>query len=202
MDIERKILDLFLYNTKLRFRDIEDSLKLRSNKIAYHVKNLTRRKILVNNDGFYSLSDSSEHLIPYLSDKSSVLPVILIHLGNKDKAFLYDRNKRPYKGLLSMPGGRLLLGEGVSESVKRIMKNNFNINSKLVKVNSISLEQVKKSIKIVHSFLLIFVSAKTSDKIELIDFKNNKKKIIPRDFKLLTCDLNKDYKINTIYSKI
>ena len=184
MDIERKILDLFLYNAKLRFSDIESSLKLRSNKIAYHVKNLLTRKILVNNGGFYSLSDSSEHLIPYLSDKSSVLPVILIHLGDKSNAFLYDRNKRPYKGMLSMPGGRLLLGENIADAVQRIMKNNFNINSKLVKVNSISLEQVRKSKNIVHSFLLIFVSAKTKDKIELINLNKNKRKIIPSDFNL------------------
>jgi ADP-ribose pyrophosphatase YjhB (NUDIX family) len=202
MDIERKILDLFLYNHKLRFRDIESSLKLRSNKIAYHVKNLITRRILVNNEGYYSLSDSSEHLIPYLSDKSSVLPVMLIHLGDNKKAFLYSRNKRPYKGLLSMPGGRLLLGESIADAVKRIMKNNFNINSKLEKVNSISLEHVKKAGKIVHSFLLIFVTAKTKDKIELVDLKKHKRKIIPSDYKLLTTALDKSYKINTIYSRI
>ncbi|MDP1728939.1 MAG: hypothetical protein Q8L27_01910 [archaeon] len=202
MDIERKILDLFLYNHKLRFRDIEESLKLRSNKIAYHVKNLVNRKILVNSEGHYLISDSSEHLIPYLSDKSSVLPVVLIHIGNNKQAFLYDRNKRPYKGKLSMPGGRLLLGETLNECVERIMKNNFNINSKFVKVNSISLEQVKKAGKIVHSFLLIFISARTKDKIEFVDLKKNKRKIIPSDYKLLVGDLNKEYKINTIYSKI
>jgi ADP-ribose pyrophosphatase YjhB (NUDIX family) len=202
MDVERKILDLFLYNHKLRFRDIEDSLKLRSNKIAYHVKNLLIKRILVNEQGYYSLSDSSEHLIPYLSDKSSVLPVILIHIGNNNNAFLYNRNKRPYKGLLSMPGGRLLLGENIGDAVKRIMKNNFNIQAKLVKVNSISLEQVKKSDKIVHSFLLILITAKTKDKIGLVDLKKNKRKIIPSDYKLLTNDLDKSYKINTIYSRI
>jgi ADP-ribose pyrophosphatase YjhB (NUDIX family) len=202
MDVERKILDLFLYNHKLRFRDIEEALKIRSNKIAYHVKNLRIRKILVNEHGYYSLSDSSEHLIPYLSDKNSVLPVILIHMGDKNNAFLYNRNKRPYKGLLSMPGGRLLLGESLEEAVKRIMNNNFNITSKLAKVNSISLEQVKKSGKIVHSFLLIFVTAKTSDKVELVNLKKNKRKIILSDYKLLTSDLGKNYRLDTIYSKI
>jgi ADP-ribose pyrophosphatase YjhB (NUDIX family) len=202
MEVERKILNLFLYNHKLRFRDIEDTLKLRSNKIAYHIKSLLARRILVNEAGYYSLSDSSEHLIPYLSDKSSVLPVILIHIGDKNSAFLYDRNKRPYKGKLSMPGGRLLLGESIKDAVTRIMKNNFNIEPKLVRVNSISLEQVKKSNKIVHSFLLIFITAKTKDKIELINLKKNKRKIIPSDYKLLINDSDKNYKINTIYSKI
>jgi ADP-ribose pyrophosphatase YjhB (NUDIX family) len=202
MDVERKILNLFLYNHKLRFRDIEDSLKLRSNKIAYHVKNLVNRKILVNEKGYYSLSDSSEHLIPYLSDKSSVLPVVLIHIGDNKRVFLYDRNKRPYKGKLSMPGGRILLGENLNSAVERIMKNNFNISSKFAKVNSISFEQVKKSGKIVHSFLLIFVTAKTKDKIELVELKKNKRKIIPSDYLLLTNDLDKSYKLKTIYSRI
>src|SRR3989344_347825 len=140
MNIERKILDLFLYNHKLRFKDLESALKLRSNKIAYHVKNLILRKILVNEQGYYSLSDSSEHLIPYLSDKSSVLPVILVHIGDKNHAFLYDRNKRPYNGKLSMPGGRILVGESIQDSVKRIMQQKFNVQVKLKKINSISLE--------------------------------------------------------------
>jgi ADP-ribose pyrophosphatase YjhB (NUDIX family) len=202
MEIERKILDLFLYNHKLRFRDIESSLKLRSNKIAYHVKQLVSKKILVNLNGEYSLSDSSEHLIPYLSDKSSVLPVLLIHIGDKNHAFLYNRAKRPYKGLLSLPGGRLLVGESLAMATERIILQKFNIHAKFGKVNSISLEQVKKSGKIVHSFLLILVSAKTKDKIELFDLLKNKRKIIPSDYRLLCNDLNKDYKINTIYSKI
>lgn len=202
MDIERKILDLFLYNHKLRFRDIEEALKIRSNKIAYHVKNLLLRKILVNEAGYYSLSDSSEHLIPYLSDKSSVLPVVLIHIGDADRAFLYNRSKRPYKGFLSMPGGRLLLGESINDAVERIMRNNFNINARLVKINSVSLEHVKKAGKIVHSFLLIFITAKTPDKIEPIDIKKNKLRIIPSDYSLLTRNLDKSYNIDTIYSRI
>lgn len=202
MEVERKILDLFLYNHKLRFRDIESALKLRSNKIAYHVKQLVNKKILVNNNSEYSLSDSSEHLIPYLSDKSSVLPVILIHIGDKNHAFLYARNKRPYKGLLSLPGGRLLVGESLVQATGRIIKQKFNIHVNFSKVNSISLEQVRKSGKIVHSFLLILVTAKTKDAIELFDLLKNKRKIIPSDYRLLVNDLNKNYKINTIYSKI
>ena len=109
---------------------------------------------------FYCLNEDSEYLIPYIDSKISVLPVILIALTKEKKIFLYKRQKKPYKDKLSLPGGRLILGENIKNAVKRIMKK-YNINAHLKKINSISLEQVKKKGKIIHTFLLIFVSAET-----------------------------------------
>src|SRR3989344_2109558 len=119
--MQGKILDLFVYNDKLKFNEIEKNLKIRSNKLAYHLKKLLKKKILVKEGNYYILSETSEYLIPYISEKKSILPAILIHIGNKKQAFLYKRNKRPYKDLLSMPGGRFLVGETIQQATKRIM---------------------------------------------------------------------------------
>jgi len=199
---EKKILELFLFNNNLKFNEIEKQIKIRSNKLSYYIKNLIKKGILNKSEDNYSLSETAEYLIPYLSDKNSALPVIIIHLGDKNQCFLYNRKKRPFKDYLSLPGGRFLTNESIPKATKRLMKK-FNINANFKKINSISLEHVQKqgSKSKIHSFILIFVSAITKDKILLTNINNNKKIIIKSDYQLLKNDLNKEIKINTLYSK-
>lgn len=198
--MEKQILNLFLYNNYLKFNEIEKFLKTRSNKLAYHIKQLIKKGILIKKQGHYSLSKTSEHLIPYLSNKKSVLPVILIHIGTKNKVFLYKREKKPFKNYLSLPGGRLLTKESIKQATKRIMKNKFNMPIEFKQINSISLEHVKRS-EIIHSFLLILVSVKTKEDIKLMNVNKNKSKIIPSDYKLIK-NKKESIDINTIYSQI
>jgi biotin operon repressor len=195
--MQEKILKLFLYSHKLKFSEIEKQLNIRSNKLAYHIKNLEKKGIIVKDKDFYRLSDTAEELIPYLTQKKSVLPVILIAIGDKNRFFLYQREKRPFKNKLSLPGGRILLGETIPQATQRLMKK-FKINAKFQKINSISLEKVKKKNKILHTFLLIFVTAQTKDKILLIDINKDKSKIISSDYKLIKSDINKEIKIKNI----
>ena len=199
--MEKEILKLFLTENKLKFSEIEKSLKIRSNKLDYHLKKLIHKNILEKEKEFYKLTKTSEYLIPYVSEKNPVLSVILIIIGNKQKIFLCKRIKRPYKNKLSLPGGRILLGETIPSSIKRIMKEKHNISAKFKKINSISLEQIKKKNKIIHTFLLILTTATVKDKIPLTEIQKNKKRIIPSDYQLITKDFNKKINIQTIYSK-
>ena len=48
--MENEILKLFAFNDKLRFNEIEDFLKTRSNKLSYHLKKLVKRGILIRNN--------------------------------------------------------------------------------------------------------------------------------------------------------
>ena len=219
---EQKILELFLFNNNLKFNEIEKLIKIRSNKLAYHIKSLIKKGVLIKERENYSLSETAEYLIPYLSNKKAVLPVVLVHVGDKKQCFLYNRKKRPFKDYLSLPGGRFLINESIQDATNRLMKK-FNINANFKKINYISLEHVQKSFKTsespqkskaskdfccvkkqknkIHSFLLIFVSATTKDRIILINIKKNRSKIIRSDYELLKNDLDKKIKINTLYSK-
>lgn len=200
--MKQKILSTFLYNHKLKFSEIENQTKIHSNKLAYYLKNLIKEGILEKQGEYYKLSETSEKLIPYITSKQAVLPVILIAVEKQRKIFLYSREKRPYKNKLSLPGGRILLGETISQATSRIMKEKFNIKCKLKKVNSVSLEQVKSSKEIIHTFLLIFVTAITKDEINFIEVDKNKSKMISSDYKLIKEDLNKEIRIGNISSKI
>lgn len=200
--MEEQIIKLFLTKNKLKFNEIEKSLGVRSNKLDYHLKKLLDEGVISKNNGFYELSETSEYLIPYVSDKKSVLPVVLICMGDSKRVFLYKRHKRPYKNFLSLPGGRLLLGESISNCTKRIMKEKHKINAEFEKINSISLEHVKKNKKIIHSFLLIFVNAKIDQDFEFVDVDKNKSKIIPSDYKLIKQDFDSEIEIKTINSRI
>jgi ADP-ribose pyrophosphatase YjhB (NUDIX family) len=200
--MEKEILSLFLTNKRLKFNEIEKLLKIRSNKLDYHIKKLISKKIIEKNNNFYKLTDTSEYLIPYISEKNSLLPVVLILIGNKKKAFLYNRTKRPYQEFLSLPGGRILLGESIKESVRRIMKEKHNLNATLEKINSISIEHLKKKNRIINSFLLIFTNAKVKEKINFTDIEKYKRYIIKSDYNLIKKDQDKSVKISTINSKI
>jgi len=192
------ILKLFQYHQKLKFSDIERALKVRSNKLAYHIKNLTKKGFLIKEGTDYSLSESSEYLIPYLSEKKPIVPVILIRLGDNKKCFLYTRNKRPFKDKLSLPGGRILFGESIPDAVKRMMKEKFNINAKLIQIHSVSIENLKKDGKIIQTDIVLFVSAKTIDKLSMTNIEENRSKIITSDYFLIKNDSNKKININTI----
>lgn len=198
--MEEKILQVFLYNHKLKFSEIETQLKIRSNKLAYHLKNLVKKEILIKEKDNYKLSETAEHLIPYLSKKKHVLSVILIHIGNKKESFLYKRKKRPFKDKLSLLGGRMLLKEDISKATERLTKK-FKINSKLKKIHSISIEHIKKSNKIIQTDLIVFVSAITKDKIQLTNIEKNKSQIISSDYKFLKKDLEKEIDIKTLRTK-
>jgi len=200
--MEKEILSLFLTNKKLKFNEIEKLLKIRSNKLDYHIKKLISQNIIEKKNNFYKLTESSEYLIPYISEKNSLLPVVLILIGNNKKAFLYKREKRPYQEFLSLPGGRILLGESIKGSVKRIMKEKHKLNATLKKINSVSIEHIRRKNKIINSFLLILVTANIKERINFIDIEKYKKYIIKSDYKLIKKDYKKAIGINTINSII
>ena len=198
--MENRIINLFLYENALRFSEIEKLSKIKSNKMAYHLKSLVKKGVIEKNGNLYKLSDSKEYLIPYLNKTKSVIPVVLVAIKNKKGIFLVERRKRPFKGKLGLPGGRLIMGETIKESVERIGKK-FNVNCKFKKINSISMEFVKKNKNTIHSFLLIFATAETKEKIDFMDFEKNKRRIISSDCKLIKKDFLKEIKIPVLFSK-
>lgn len=200
--MKKDILNVFLYRDKLRFSEIKDKTELRSNNLAYHLKKLISKGILIKNRENYMLSEKYEHLIPYITEKQAILPVLLVVAEKKGKYFLYHRDKRPYNNFLSLPGGRILVGENMKTATKRIMKEKFGISCVFKGVKSISLEHVRKKRKIIYSFLLMLVSVSTGEDIKYYDLEKNRKNIIRSDYFLLKNNLNFNLKVPIINSFI
>ena len=182
--MEGEIINLFAYNEKISFSQIQKLVKVRSNLLAYHLSKLIQKKVLVKVQHEYAIAPESEYLIPYVSSKVAVIPVILIHIGDEKEAFLIKRVKRPYKGLYGLPGGRLLVGESYKQAAQRIMREKGNKEIRNVLLKKIILEHIKQKEKIINSFLLIIMKAKVSE-IELMNIKRNKKRIIASDYKII-----------------
>ncbi len=178
-------MSLFAYESKLHFNEIRRKLRTRSNKLAYWLKKLNSYGLIVKDSEGYSLAESAEHLVPYLSATRSALPVVLVHIGNSKKAFLYKRSKRPYKDLLALPGGRLLIGESPEQAAERIMKNKHNIKISKPKIKDILIEHVKRKKFSIYSFFLIIIKALPINDLNLIDIEKSRKQIIKSDYKVL-----------------
>ena len=203
--MEKEILPLFAHHKNLTFAQIGKLLNIRSNKLAYHLKLLCYNGKIVKEGINYSLSETSASMIPYFSQISSPLPIVLVHLGTNTHAFLHIRKKHPYFGYYGLPGGRLRVGESIEQAAQRVMKDKFGITIKAHKQFSIALEHVLKKKSSVndrhkimnlesqnkkaaplYSFLLILVRATTKEKIPLIKIATKKKGIIPSDYAMLT----------------
>lgn len=200
--MKRQILELFTRNASLKFSEIEKQLATRSNKLAYHLKNLIAEGILIKSQDSYALAESAEPLIPYISEKKALLPVLLIHIGDNKKAFLITREKRPYKNSLALPAGRILLGESLPQATQRIMQEKYGIAAQFKALHSVSLEHVLKKEQVLHSFVLLFVSATSLAKLPLAGIRKHKSKAIASDYHLLTHDLNKKMKLKTLNSRV
>ena len=81
------------------------------------------------------------------------------------------------------------------------MKEKFNLKCKFKKINSVSLEHVKNKGKIIHSFLLIFVNATTSENLSYMNISGKRKKIISSDYYLIKNNINKKIKLDNLVTK-
>jgi ADP-ribose pyrophosphatase YjhB (NUDIX family) len=208
-----EIFKLFLENNKLKFNEIEKSLKIRSNMVSYHLTSMVKDGLLAKNKEYYQLTAHAEKYIPIFTDiygsDIGPLPVILVAVMHKDKILLVKRNKRPYKDYWSMIGGKMLLHEDIKEASVRKVSEKTGLDAEFVSLNNILHERVEGNGTVKHSFILIFTKAdsrslkfKENRAGELKWFSANKidkTKIIPSDYWLIKNSLNKKMKIPRLY---
>ena len=60
--------------------------------------------------------------------KNPILGVGIVIFNNNGKFLLIQRNKPPMKGYMSIPGGKVELGESLKDAIKREVKEECNIN--------------------------------------------------------------------------
>ena len=154
------IFKLFLNKNKIKFTEIERSLNIKSNKLAYHLNKLQKEGLLEKKRDYYNLTKNAEKYIPIFSnitgENLSPLAVILVAVVNKDKILLIKRNNRPYKNHWCLIGGKMQFGESFKQSSLRLVNEKSGIDSKFISINSVLHETVKSEDKVKHDFILFF----------------------------------------------
>lgn len=158
------VFQQFCYHPELRFSELERSTGLRSNDLAYVLKMMVQEGTLDKTTDGYRLSGQAEKNIPFFKErgKDTPLPVILIAIHRKreegtQEVLLARRKKRPYKGLWSLPGGRILLGETIEDATRRIAKEKTFMDINSIQVKGLGNERVMDN-EVKHGFLLVFVA--------------------------------------------
>jgi len=198
----KEIFRQFVYNDRLKFNELEKATKIRSNELAYFLKKLVEESILLKQNNYYRLSKNAEKLIPLFGKQISPLPVILVACIKDSKLLLWKRNKRPYKDLWSLIGGRIKLNETLEQACLRVLKEKTFIDGKFVSINACLNEKVEENNDIKHAFILFLSKAipltDVKEKINLrwFDIKTLKEKnIIPSDYWLIKNKLSSKIKI-------
>jgi len=156
---QKTIFKLFLYNKELRFSEIEAQAGIRSNELAYYLKQLQAKGVLEKQGEFYRLTPEAQKKIPYFHEKDaqSPLAVVLVRCERDDGAvLLVKREKRPYEGLWGMPGGRIILGETIEQSAKRLLKEKTFLDCEFLGVHAVCNERVREN-GIKYGFVMLVV---------------------------------------------
>ncbi len=199
-----EIFKLFLDRFRLKFNEIEKAIKIRSNKLAYHINKMQKEGLVEKKNEYYLLTKNAEKYLPIFSNiigrELSPTPIILVALVNQDKILLIKRNRRPYKNYWSMIGGKMLLEESFKEASARQVKEKTSIEGRYTSINSILHERIKNKGTIKYSFILFFTKILTNrlnfsetehGKLRWFKLKNiERQKIIPSDLWLIKNKLN------------
>ncbi len=204
----QKIIALFLEKNKLTFTDIEQALALRSNHVAYCIKKLVAKGILDKELEQYSLSKTTETLLPYLSILSQQehikLPVLVIVLQNKQgKTAFIKRTKCPYQGYLALPGGKIRMQETLKTAAERIAHEETGLSITRVQPCFVVDEHLFDQKQLKNSWFLFVVRAKAVSKAGknmcwLSLNECSKHHCIPSDAWMLKQALRKKMKIKSI----
>lgn len=208
-----KIFKLFLDNVKMKFSEIEKRIKIRSNMVSYHLERMQKEGIIEKKGDYYFLAKNAEKYIPMFSNmvghELSPLPIVLVAAVRKGKILLIKRNRRPYKGYLSLIGGKMLLEESFKQASLRQVKQKSGLDGKFISINSVMQERVEGDGMIKHNFILVFVKvavegekfkASEHGNLEWFDIKKlGKEKIITSDLWMIKNKLNSNLYINKIY---
>ena len=126
-------------------------------------------------------------------------------INNKEEILLLKRKKEPYIGFWGLPGGKINFGEHIEEAIEREIKEETNIDTKLLGLKGLVHEIIhEEKTKQKRMHFLIWVcqlkplhfkaKASAEGQIKWFSIKNIpklKKEIIPSDFLMMRKFFNK-----------
>ncbi|MFA6089030.1 MAG: NUDIX domain-containing protein [Candidatus Woesearchaeota archaeon] len=209
---KKKIFELFLEKSRLKFSDIEKKLNIRSNMIAYHIESLKKEGIIKKEKEFWKLTKEYEKMIPFHSNISNMElgcnGVVLVIVTNKNKILLIKREKKPYKGYWSIFGRKLRIPESIKDASINCIKHEAELDVKFNKICGVLHERLKENEEYKHAFIFILTKAETKtidipiknkEHLKWFEIKKLKKeKIIPSDLFMIEKFIKRKTKVHSI----
>lgn len=92
------------------------------------------------------------------------IPVVVAGILKGDRVLLLKRARQPFKGLWSLPGGKIKFGEFADEAIKREVKEEASIELSSAKYTGIVCERVFKDNSVVASHMIYVFSCESRSK--------------------------------------
>lgn len=144
---------------------------------------------------------TGKNLVPKSEVKmppKTIIPVVLAGIVRKNKILLLKRSREPFKGLWSLPGGKIGPYEVITDALKREVLEETNLNPISMKFAGIVSELIIEGNKIKKSHLInVFLVEATRTKVRpssegklkwltFTEIKELKNEIIPTDFLIIS----------------
>jgi ADP-ribose pyrophosphatase YjhB (NUDIX family) len=165
---EKAILALFKQEYSLSFSRIAQQLSksagLRSNVVAYHVKELVQAGKLEKDGAKYRIAANLQQRLSE-KDERYAMPVVLVKVmrtyRGRRQVLLVRRTTRPFMGWLALPGSKLRFGESISACAQRVLCAHGIEEPGPLRVETIANEHLCQhgDERVKHHFLLLLVSA-------------------------------------------
>lgn len=135
----------------LKFNQLKNNLKLRSNELSYHIKILLDSGLIEraqdSDNVYYSLSKSGKVIYPYLpimlNEQKPIFVVACVALIKDDIIYFQRKPREPEKGSLIFFGGKVLSGKSIEETLVQYVKEQANCGLKDLKLRCVN-EFMKK----------------------------------------------------------
>lgn len=146
-DIEKNILKKLTYSNSLKYNEMWNK-ENPSSKFNYHLKKLIQNQFVTKNEqGEYTLTQKGiQHISEYNSRKTEKekLPLtcsFTLCINQKSQVLLQKRKKKPYQGIINVPGGKTRFGETTEEASIRELYAESKLKAKKVELKII--DQIK-----------------------------------------------------------
>ena len=126
--ITRDIFSKFLYSSSLKYSELWNKKICSSSHFDYYFKKILEEDLLIKQEEHYTLSNKGQSYISELdikeitSKKRPLICSFLLGKKEKNELLIQQRSKQPFKGYLSVPGGKVEYGETTKECALREFK--------------------------------------------------------------------------------
>lgn len=128
IDNQNNILSKLMYASSMTFNKLWNK-EGKSNKFAYHLKQLEQKGLVKRADAGYALTHKGKEFTAYLKSvtgetwKSPLICIALMVINEKtNKVLMLQRAKEPWVGYCGFHGGKIDSSEYIFESAERCLK--------------------------------------------------------------------------------